>query len=340
MATQGMRGGFNGLTSDDAFLQGLTEIEFIRDLLSTLDDNRTPQRQIQDFAARTLRKHLRKTVIEYNVKFSDATEKDYVGLHRESDKRLEQTFSILRLLRANGFDETSPLKVPGPIAYMPSLSFLMMEKAEGETLRELFENPRTDPGPSVRLAAQWLAKLHGSKISLDRFRSTTDETALSLKYEDALVRVFPNYSQTIERLCRKLVEKQEASRFEARPIHGDYHPRNIIIAPSNHAAVIDFEESCMGDPAFDLGYFVAQSKMSHGIRPVTLRATSVFLHEYARASLPDDHLLERARIHEAQTYLQRIYHTYYLLALQPNPDLISEWLNESETCLREAENTP
>ncbi len=42
---------------------------------------------------------------------------------------------------------------------------------------------------------------------------------------------------------------------------------------------------------------------------------------------------------EAQSYLQRIYHTYYLLALRPDFDLISEWLNECQGCLRRAQSS-
>src|SRR6266496_1922255 len=40
--------------------------------------------------------------------------------------------------------------------------------------------------------------------------------------------------------------------LHGKPIHGDYHPRNIIVAP-DLTTVIDFEEARMGDPAFDVG---------------------------------------------------------------------------------------
>ena len=95
----------------------------------------------------------------------------------------------------------------------------------------------------------------------------------------------------------------------------------------------------MGDPAFDIGYFAAQTKMTHGLGDATVRAVGAFIQEYQESDpsvAPD--LAQRAAVFEAQTYLQRIYHTYYLLALRPDFDLISEWLNECQGCLRKAQS--
>ena len=93
----------------------------------------------------------------------------------------------------------------------------------------------------------------------------------------------------------------------------------------------------MGDPAFDIGYFTAQTKMTHGLGDTTLQAVEAFLQEY-QENQPnkDQDFAQRAAVFEAQTYLQRIYHTYYLLALRPNFDLISECLNECQSCLVKA----
>src|SRR6266581_698587 len=100
------------------------------------------------------------------------------------------------------------------------------------------------------------------------------------------------------------------------------------------------EEAQMGDPAFDVGYFVAQTKMTHGLGDATVRAVEGFIQEY-QENQPgiDPDLAQRAAVFEAQTYLQRIYHTYYLLALRPDFDLISEWLNECQDCLRKTQSS-
>src|SRR5262245_37277077 len=94
--------------------------------------------------------------------------------------------------------------------------------------------------------------------------------------------LLPRLEQEIRTISNQLVNAQKSlGPIECRPIHGDYHPRNIIVSPSVTTA-IDFEEARMGDPAFDIGYFIAQTKMSHGTLESLPEAQDVFLDEYKR----------------------------------------------------------
>ena len=333
--TQRIAHELDGLSWESPILQGLKEVDFFRDLLSTQAFEQEPHEEIQGFEARTLKKHLRKTIIDYTVKFTNST-KSYIGIYRESDERLEHVFSLLKILRSNGFAEASRLTVPRPILYMPALSFLLMGKADGEPLRYVFER-KGDPTSYVKGAAQWLAKLHGSSIRLDGVRSPKDEVAASLRFTRAALWLFPRLKLEIQSISDQLIALQEASPPRPRrPIHGDYHPRNIIASPEL-TTVIDLEEARMGDPAFDLGYFVAQTKMTHGTGQTIIQATESFLREYqeTQPSVQGD-FARTVAVFEAQTYLQRMYHTYYLLELKPNFDQISEWLRECKKCLRKA----
>src|SRR5260370_35109746 len=96
-------------------------------------------------------------------------------------------------------------------------------------------------------------------------------------------------------------------------------------------------ETRMGDPGLDLGYFVAQTKMTHGTGQTITQATESFFQEYLenRSSVQDD-FAQSVAVFEAQTYLQRIYHAHYLLDQKPNLDQISQWLNECKNCLQKA----
>jgi aminoglycoside phosphotransferase (APT) family kinase protein len=333
--TQRIVDGLDSFPWDSPFLQGLTQVDFFRDLLSTQAFDRDAHQEIQGFEARTLKKHLRKTIIEYTVRFANST-KHYIGIYRESDERLEQVFSILKTLRSNGFAEDCKLTVPRPVLYIPALSFLLMDKADGELLREIFER-KDDPTLYVRGAAQWLAKLHSSKIRLDGVKSRKDEVAASLRFTRAALWLFPRQKSEIQSISDQLIGLQEAHPPRPRrPIHGDYHARNIIASPEA-TTVIDLEEARMGDPASDLGYFIAQTKMTHGTGQIISQATDSFLQEYLenRPSVQDD-FVQSVAVFEAQTYLQRIYHAYYLLDLKPDLDEISEWLNECKKCLQKA----
>ena len=333
--TQTVRNDPDSSSFNEPILHGLTEAEFVRDILSTEVFDRGAQQQLQGFETRILKRHLRKVIIDYTLRFRDST-KNYIGLYRESDERLGHTFSVMKTLRSNGFGEDSRLRVPSPILYIPALSFLMMEQAQGEPLREVLER-RSDPDPYVKGAARWLAKLHSCNITVDGASSRDDEIANSHRYARAALWLLPTLRSEIQSISNQLIDAQKTLQpCVGKPIHGDYHPRNIIVSP-DLTTVIDFEEARMGDPAFDVGYFTAQTKMTHGLGDTTLQAVEAFLQEY-QENQPnkDQDFVQRAAVFEAQTYLQRIYHTYYLLALRPYFDLISEWLNECQSCLVKA----
>ncbi len=336
--TQTNRNYLNSGSFNEPILHGLTEVEFVKDILTTEAFDPRLQQPLEGFETRILKRHLRKVIIDYTLKFKDST-RNYIGLYRESDQRLGHTFSVMKTLRSNGFGQESNLRVPSPVLYIPALSFLMMEQAEGQPLREIFEC-RMDSGPYVKGAARWLAKLHNSNVRLDGEFFRDDEIEASRRYARAGSWLLPTLKSDIQSISNQLIDAQKTLPLHARkPIHGDYHPRNIIVSP-DLTTVIDFEEARMGDPAFDLGYFVAQTKMTHGLGDATIQAVKAFIQEYQenQPSMDPD-LAQRAAVFEAQTYLQRIYHTYYLLALRPDFDLISNWLNECEGCIRKAQSS-
>ena len=335
--TQTIRNDPDSSSFNEPILHGLTEAEFVRDILSSEAFDQGSQ-QLEGFETRILKRHLRKVIIDYTLRFKDST-RNYIGLYRESDERLGHTFSVMKILRSNGFGEDSRLRVPSPILYMPALSFLMMEQAEGDPLREILQRG-SDPDPYVKGAARWLARLHSCNAAVDGASSRDDEIANSHRYARAASWLLPTLKSVIRSISNQLIDAQRTLQpCTGKPIHGDYHPRNIIVAP-DLTTVIDFEEARMGDPAFDVGYFTAQTKMTHGLSGSTVQAVETFIQEYQenQANMEPD-LVHRVAVFEAQTYLQRIYHTYYLLALRPDFDLISEWLNECQGCLRRAQSS-
>jgi len=212
----------------------------------------------------------------------------------------------------------------------------------------------------------------GNRYALDK----EEEIASSIIYTRALRVTFPSLSEKIDSLSKALVSMQREvfdnntgsynnnknnnnneenntnspNNTKVSLIHGDYHPKNIYV--SDHAiTVIDLEESRVGNPAFDLGYFVAQFKMSFGFSRKIFDWVDIFIREYIEGLQlqspsstrdEDDYsggagLLKRQmKIYEAQTYLQRSYHTYWLLKLKPDIELVSKWLGQSQLCLEDA----
>src|SRR6266581_2221742 len=186
--TQTIRNDPDSPSFNEPVLHGLTGAEFVRDILSSEAFDQGLQ-QLEGFETRILKRHLRKVIIDYALRFKDST-RNYIGLYRESDERLGHTFSVMKTLRSNGFGEDSRLRVPSPVLYIPALSFLMMEQAQGEPLREIFES-RIDPGPYVKGTARWLARLHNSNIRLDGEFSRDNEIEASRRYARAGSWLFP-----------------------------------------------------------------------------------------------------------------------------------------------------
>ncbi|TLY12888.1 MAG: aminoglycoside phosphotransferase family protein [Thaumarchaeota archaeon] len=303
-------GGSRNQLSERSNLGRVMDERFMRESLEREVLARHEKGVVSRCEVRKLRSSLRKIIIQYVVHFKDRSTRTYIGVHRESDERLERGLSILKLLRSKGFDERSDLRVPKPVGYFPHLSLLLMEPAEGELVRELFERRVANLEKYLERVALWLAKLHSSDANFGRLCSLQDQIAASLRYKRPLPLLFPDLASRLESVSARIVKLQQAfPDLKVRPIHGDFHPKNVF-ASNNSVTAIDFEMSCMGDPAFDLGYFVAQAKMTH------------------------------EKIYEAQTYFQRIYHTYWVLKLDPQPDIASAWLSESESCIESLGEPP
>ena len=296
------------------------------------------KQRLRKCRASILKNHLGKTIIEYSMAFDDDDSPSmYIGVLRSDHgwRAQKHAFSMLDMLTTSRFDACSDLRVPRPILYTRIPAFCLMEKAEGKLLRELVQEQEFSgkANNAILGAARWLAKLHNSHLRINKIRSANDEMIAALKFRRALVRILPPIASSIDSICKELVRILKASKCDDfRLIHGDYNPSNILCS-ENNITVIDFPESCMGDPAFDVGYFIAQTKMSCGFT----RGTAVcgtFLDKYLEDSnSAKDYLQKRIGIYEAHTYLQRLYHTYWLLRLSPDQDLASEWLNESKLCL-------
>ncbi len=77
--TQTIRNDPNSASFNEPILQGLTEVEFVKDILSTEAFGDPGLRQpLQGFETRILKRHLRKVVIDYTLKFKDST-RNYIG---------------------------------------------------------------------------------------------------------------------------------------------------------------------------------------------------------------------------------------------------------------------
>jgi len=200
----------------------------------------------------------------------------------------ERAFRVLQALAAQGFGD-GRYRVPRPIEADPDSRTLIEQGIRGKSLFDkLISSPPESWPEYFELAARWVAKFHRLQLRL------TPEDEFLAKEEQRIDR----YLQRFEQLghCHSAKARDIAARLLAEErgmvadssallvqVHGDYHPKNIIIGLDSledratlFVAAIDFESSLTAPPAFDVGCFLAQFR------------NQLFPHPEILSRLPDD----------------------------------------------------
>lgn len=186
----------------------------------------------------------------------------------ESWREGERTFHIIEELRRHGFDQ-GPYHVPHPLDKDEELLMLMEEKVTGCSLHQCLRE--ADPGGApryLRMAAEWLAKLHNAALHLTPAREYLEIEPGRLDYYlSSLVRGNHRFLDRVREIKSRVLELEE-QLLTARPEllvqgHGDFHPKNIYIGREEEEGcdcicAIDFNSSYQLPRAFDVGTFLAQ----------------------------------------------------------------------------------
>jgi aminoglycoside phosphotransferase (APT) family kinase protein len=218
---------------------------------------------------------------------------------------MAREFRVLQALRATaGWHDREPVPVPVPIACCTDVEvigapFYLMNVVDGVVVREslpvvLTSDPEAARGCGFALIDA-LAGIH-------RFDWRAGGLEGFGRPDGYLERQVPRWLGQLERYkTRELPEVDEAGTWltervppmqEPGVIHGDYKLDNVMLAPHlpvELVAVVDWEQSTIGDPLVDLGWVLglwAESNDAASLAGVTPFA--------GRADVPTRHeLLER-----------------------------------------------
>lgn len=226
-------------------------------------------------------------------------------------------FAIMREISAHGFRD-GVFRVPFPIDSDESSLVLIEQGLRGKSLHDRLSSASAEEGTDyVRLAAQWLARLHNCRLVI----SPQDEflPKEALRFE----RYLHHFTGSGNPHTRKFTEIMEAVRGEEEKLsasagsfvqgHGDYHPKNVFIGRDVierqsrlFVAAIDFESSMVLPPAFDAGCFLAQFRNQFFGRSEIMRAVpeSIFLDAYLdEAENPPADFLRQVELFKARSNL-------------------------------------
>ena len=322
---------------------------------------------LSDFSILKYETHLlkskrRKPAIEFKLHLQSKTNnqqkqqlsKSIIG-KRRSDSYGEQVFSLLQELWNKGFDgrrggngghdHDDHLKICEPIAYFPDYNLMLTSKASGLELGKVMMMKGDGDNKNlletyVKQAAAWLAKLHSIHLNSGRTFSLKEEEKKLNEWGQHLSSFYPYFAEKIKDIflpCILETEKSIDTKLFV-PIHGDFNPNNIFVDGTS-ITVIDFEQSCIFDPTFDLGYFIAKlisAKRRYNLFSMDTDALQkCFLDKYA-AERSTEQLLERVNLYKARSYLQHLHFRYWTGRRRHKPDPVDceYWLNKAEECLK------
>jgi aminoglycoside phosphotransferase (APT) family kinase protein len=151
------------------------------------------------------------------------------------------------------------LRLPNELGSAGERALVLMERVPGENLADLLSEASSQEAvtPLVEIAAQALATFHGLRLEVEATRSPEDEIRKLRPLAKQLGDVSPRIAARVRAYLDEI-----AARFERRAsqppclIHGDYKPSQLLVH-EGQPALVDLDRACPGDPAVDVGHFLA-----------------------------------------------------------------------------------
>ncbi len=221
-------------------------------------------------------------------------------LYRERETAARM-FRLLRDLRDERFD-----CVPAQLAFRADLGLVLHQHIDGPDLRHCLA--AGNGKQAVSLAGQWLSVFHATPPPTDVKIETPAQNVRKVGRwcEEIQPYLAPPERGRLQE-ARGALESQACQMPIRSPalIHRDFYPANILW-DGQRIWVLDFDQLRLGDPALDVGHFLAH------VQNVAYRATghadsladagAVFLRSYLRRNPME--LEPRLRFYRAWTFLK------------------------------------
>jgi tRNA A-37 threonylcarbamoyl transferase component Bud32 len=156
----------------------------------------------------------------------------------------------------------------------------------GQPLTDLIQKIQV-PLSSVGSAGAALAELHAQRSDDIPQRSRQTEAASLVPVGEWLAHIHPKIAVQTRRLAQQLTNRIEQLPPQSRPLHGDFYANQVLVDGSR-VAIIDFDEAFAGDPAHDVGTFLAHLESNalrqHLAADRVLPVSEAFLNGYRDAA--------------------------------------------------------
>jgi aminoglycoside phosphotransferase (APT) family kinase protein len=181
------------------------------------------------------------------------------------------THTVMQALHRSAAQAAGRLHTPQPLLWQEAAAVHWQLAVPGQALQDV--DPQLGPASSALVGRQ-LAALHTTPVPeasrIDAAALRTQQAAAA----ELLARVGPSWRPRLTRLASRLAAGAAGLDGEAiSTLHGDLHPRNILVDGALHRAqhaFIDLDSVRRGPAVIDLGAWVADSfyrAVIEGIEP-------------------------------------------------------------------------
>ena len=192
------------------------------------------------------------------------TERRYVTELRAADdaralvKAYTGTACVRGKRNAQAFQSRGLLRVARLLGHSESHRLLAFEWLPGRLLLDFCTGPKMDCEAVTGTGAA-LATLH-AQDSADLSCWTREAEAADLLSLSAEVGfICPQLARRADALARRLAGQLAAAPAQHCALHGDFSANQVLV-DDDTVAIIDLDWACYGDPADDLGNFIAQAE--------------------------------------------------------------------------------
>ena len=268
----------------------------------------------------------RVTEIDVGLKAARKTAEKYVVRSHDDKaawKSASRSTRIIEEIGKHGFSE-GRYRVPLQLGKDEKSLVVIEQGIPGTQLFDaLVHANQGDARLYLRMAAEWLARLHNARLQITRADEFIHEEPNRLEYYlSAFYRTNHVHTRRAQEIMDTVVD-METALYCGHPEkmlqgHGDYHPRNIVIGRSrdngvveSFVAAIDFNSSYCMPPAFDVGTFLAQFRNQFYDQETVLSKVSaeMFLDAYIeQADAVDGDFLSQVELFKARTAMSICYY--------------------------------
>ena len=150
---------------------------------------------------------------------------------------------------------TDDLHVPRALSYFDSHHLLLLEPIAGVSLSTLGTNHRED---AFYLLGKALKQFHRISPPSSVPQSTRLTPAALRQAATVISEARPDAASMVQRLTRQLLTRHEQfSSTETVLLHGDVHPKNVLLDRDQDLFLVDLDQAAVGPAAVDLGSVIA-----------------------------------------------------------------------------------